>query len=82
MRPCNRSFPALPSPPFSVAGAAPLKQEQCLHQLTGLAHRCATWHPISRGDFVSDTAGTHGDMQGGGSVCSCFSDPGASGYLV
>lgn len=80
--PCNRSSPVPLFPPFSVAGTAPLEQEQCLHQLTGLAHLCATWHPISRGDLVSDTARTHGDMQGGGSVCSCSPEPAASGYSV
>lgn len=82
VRPCNRSSPLPLFPPFSVAGTAPLEQEQCLHQLTGLAHLCATWHPISRGDLVSDTARTHGDMQGGGSVCSCSPEPAASGYSV
>lgn len=65
-----------------MAGAAPLEQEQRLHQLTGLALLSATWHAISRGDLVSDTAGTHGDMQGGGSVCPCSLEPAASGYSV
>lgn len=82
VRPCNQSSPVLPSPPFPVAGTTPLEQEQCLHQLIGLAHLCATWHPISRDDLVSDTAGTHGDMQGGGSVYSCSPEPAASGYSV
>lgn len=82
VRLCNQSSPVLPSPPFSVAGAAPLEQEQSLHQLTGLAHLCATWHAIFRGDLVSDTAGTHGDTQEGGSVCSCSPEPTAFGYSV
>lgn len=49
----------------SLPGAAPWEQEQRLHQLTGLAHLCATWHPISGGDLVPGTARMHGDMQGG-----------------
>lgn len=83
-----RSGPAIGLPLFLYSlpslwlALLPWSRSSVCNQLTGLAHLCATWHPISRGDLVSDTARTHGDMQGGGSVCSCSPEPAASGYSV
>lgn len=69
------AFPQLPHPLPSLHQPAVScilawhrspEQERCLHQLTGLAHLRATWHPVPGGDLVSATATAHGDMQADG----------------